>query len=113
MHKNALESLRSPCHRPPQKLQIDCGALQDHLILYAFYLICLSLVGFVFVFGLFVCFCTFVCPDNGLFDDEFCLFCKLACGCALVFVDDVDSELVFDFGLFATITVELYIACNK
>ena len=38
VRESALESLRSPCHRPLQKLQIDCGALQDHLILYAFYL---------------------------------------------------------------------------
>ena len=58
--EGALSSLRSPCHRPPQKLQIDCGALQDHLILYTFYLMHLSLAGFVSVLGLYVCFFFFV-----------------------------------------------------
>ena len=68
----------------------------------------LSFVGFVLVLGLFVSFCAFVCPDHCLFVDKFCLFCELVCGCALGFDDDVDSEHVFDFGLFcATITFEL------
>ena len=72
VREGALESLRSPCHRPPKKLQIDCEALQDHLILYAIYLayFCRWLV----LCSYSVCFCAFVCPDNGLFDDEFCLF---------------------------------------
>ena len=43
----------------------------------------LSFVCFVFVLGLFVCLCVFVCPDDGLFDDKLCSFCELVCGCAL------------------------------
>ena len=36
----ALESLQTPCHQPPQKLQIYCRALQRHLILLTVYLMC-------------------------------------------------------------------------
>ena len=52
--------------------------------------VCLSFVGFVFVLGLFVCFCAFGCPGGCLYDDKFVLFCEPACGCALVVDDEVD-----------------------
>ena len=52
--------------------------------------VCFSFVGFVFVLGLFVCFSVSGCPDGGLFDDKFVLFCEPACGCALVVDDDED-----------------------
>ena len=57
MREGALKSLRSPCHGPPQKLHMDCGALQDHPILYAFYLtyVCNLLVLCSYWVCLFVC----------------------------------------------------------
>ena len=52
--------------------------------------VCLSFVGFMSVLGLPVCFYAFGCPDDGLVDDKYVLFCEPACGCALVFDDKVD-----------------------
>ena len=87
----AFESLQTPCHQPPQKLQIYCGALQRHLILLTVYLMCVfHLLVFVFVLSLFVCFSAFGCHDDGLFDDKIVLFCEPACGCALAVDDDED-----------------------